>query len=49
MIDIEKKIKEIEEELSLSESEFEKKLTDKLREEIKINKAKLEEDIKKEL
>ena len=44
-----KKVKDLEEELALPEKEFERKLTDRLREEIKANKAKLDDEFRKEL
>lgn len=44
-----KKLKDLEEELNLSDYDFERKLTDRLRGEIKANKAKLDEEFKREL
>jgi hypothetical protein len=37
--EIEKKIKDLEEELKLSNKEFEKKLAERLKEEVKVNKV----------
>ena len=49
MREMEEKLRDLEEELGMSDKEFEKKLSDRLKDEIKIKKAKLEEDFKKEL
>jgi len=47
--DLEKKIKDIENELAMPNKEFERKLAERLREEIKMNKMKLDDGVKKEL
>lgn len=44
-----KKVKDLEDELALPHSDFERKLTERLREEIKANKAQLDEEFSREL
>lgn len=46
---MQKKLKDLEEELALPASDFERKLTERLKEEIKANKAQLDEEFRKEL
>ena len=43
------KVKDLEEELALPDKDFERKLTERLREEIKTNKMRLDEEFKREL
>lgn len=43
------KVKDLEDELSLPDKDFERKLTERLREEIKANKIRLDEEFKREL
>ena len=43
------KVKDLEEELALPDKDFERKLTERLREEIKVNKMRLDEEFKREL
>jgi hypothetical protein len=47
--DLNAKLKDLEYELSLPDADFEKKLTDRLREEIRANRARVDEDFKREL
>ena len=42
-------MKDLEEELALPDKDFERKLTERLREEIKANKVRLDEEFKREL
>ena len=42
-------MKDLEDELSLPDKDFERKLTERLREEIKANKIRLDEEFKREL
>jgi hypothetical protein len=42
-------VKDLEDELSLPDKDFERKLTERLREEIKANKIRLDEEFKREL
>ncbi len=44
-----RKVKDLEEELALPDKDFERKLTERLREEIKANKIRLDEEFKREL
>lgn len=44
-----KKVKDLEDELALPHSDFERKLTERLREEIKVNKSQLDEEFSREL
>lgn len=43
------KVKDLEDELTLPDKDFERKLTERLREEIKANKIRLDEEFKREL
>ncbi len=43
------KLKDLEFELALSDADFERKLTDRLREEIRANRNRLDEEFKREL
>ncbi len=43
------KVKDLEDELALPDKDFERKLTERLREEIKANKIRLDEEFKREL
>lgn len=47
--ELQKKVKDLEDELGLPDADFEKKLTERLHDEIKANKAKLDSDYKREL
>lgn len=44
-----KKVKDLEEELNLPDADFERKLTEKLREEIRGNKERLDKEFRKEI
>lgn len=48
MKELQRKVKDLEEELALPEKDFERKLTERLREEIKMNKQKLDEEFRRE-
>lgn len=47
MNEVAQKIKDLEEELNLPKEEFEKKLAERLREEVKINRIQFDEEMKK--
>jgi len=47
--ELQKKVKDLEDELGLPDADFERKLTERLHDEIKANKAKLDSDYKREL
>lgn len=47
--ELEQKLQDLEMELAMPAAEFERKLADRLREEIKVNKQKIDEDFKREL
>ena len=49
MAELVRKVKDLEEELALPEEDFERKLTERLKEEIKANKARLDDEFRKEL
>lgn len=47
--ELEQKLQDLELELAMPAAEFERKLAERLREEIKVNKQKIDEDFKREL
>lgn len=49
MGDLATKIKELEEELEMSDKKFECKLAERLKEEVRVSKLKIEEDYKRDL
>ena len=48
MVELNRNIADIEEELAMPQKEFERKLASRLREDIKANKLQLEQELKRE-